>query len=35
VAHRPAMIDLADRVVRIHEGRVIADRSVSGVRGKR
>ncbi|MEV1246706.1 thiol reductant ABC exporter subunit CydD [Nonomuraea sp. NPDC050022] len=27
VAHRPAMIDLADRVVRIHEGRVIADRS--------
>ncbi|HUR05208.1 MAG TPA: ATP-binding cassette domain-containing protein, partial [Nonomuraea sp.] len=32
VAHRPAMIDLADRVVRIHEGRVIADRSVSGAR---
>ncbi|MFI6481963.1 thiol reductant ABC exporter subunit CydD [Nonomuraea sp. NPDC050663] len=25
VAHRPAMIDLADRVIRIHEGRVIAD----------
>ncbi len=25
VAHRPAMIDLADRVVRIHEGRVVAD----------
>ncbi|WP_219471817.1 thiol reductant ABC exporter subunit CydD [Nonomuraea rhizosphaerae] len=25
VAHRPAMIDLADRVVRVHEGRVIAD----------
>ncbi|MEV0348009.1 thiol reductant ABC exporter subunit CydD [Nonomuraea sp. NPDC050680] len=30
VAHRPAMIDLADRVVRIHEGRVIADRSRLG-----
>ncbi|WP_433509523.1 thiol reductant ABC exporter subunit CydD [Nonomuraea sp. CA-143628] len=30
VAHRPAMIDLADRVVRIHEGRVIADRSSLG-----
>ncbi|MEU4234591.1 thiol reductant ABC exporter subunit CydD [Nonomuraea sp. NPDC026600] len=29
VAHRPAMIDLADRVVRIHEGRVISDRSVA------
>lgn len=25
VAHRPAMIELADRVVRLHEGRVIAD----------
>ncbi|MEU7894809.1 thiol reductant ABC exporter subunit CydD [Nonomuraea sp. NPDC049152] len=25
VAHRPAMIDLADRVIRIHEGRVISD----------
>ncbi|GAA4081460.1 thiol reductant ABC exporter subunit CydD [Nonomuraea soli] len=25
VAHRPAMIDLADRVIRVHEGRVIAD----------
>ncbi|WP_328816598.1 thiol reductant ABC exporter subunit CydD [Nonomuraea cypriaca] len=27
VAHRPAMIDLADRVIRIHEGRVISDTS--------
>ena len=25
VAHRPAMIDLADRVIRIHEGRVVSD----------
>ncbi|WP_328808692.1 thiol reductant ABC exporter subunit CydD [Nonomuraea montanisoli] len=25
VAHRPAMIELADRVVRLHEGRVISD----------
>ncbi|MDA0632565.1 thiol reductant ABC exporter subunit CydD [Nonomuraea sp. MCN248] len=25
VAHRPAMIELADRVVRVHEGRVVAD----------
>ncbi|RVX40153.1 ATP-binding cassette subfamily C protein/ATP-binding cassette subfamily C protein CydD [Nonomuraea polychroma] len=25
VAHRPAMIDLADRVIRLHEGRVISD----------
>ncbi|MER6951104.1 thiol reductant ABC exporter subunit CydD [Nonomuraea sp. NPDC000554] len=25
VAHRPAMIDLADRVIRIHEGRVLSD----------
>ncbi|GGS92921.1 thiol reductant ABC exporter subunit CydD [Nonomuraea spiralis] len=25
VAHRPAMIDLADRVVRVHEGRIVAD----------
>ncbi|MCK2218936.1 thiol reductant ABC exporter subunit CydD [Actinomadura sp. ATCC 31491] len=25
VAHRPAMIDLADRVVRLHAGRVVAD----------
>ncbi|MGP3930295.1 thiol reductant ABC exporter subunit CydD [Nonomuraea sp. KM88] len=25
VAHRPAMIDLADRVVRVHEGRVVSD----------
>ncbi|MEO3884560.1 thiol reductant ABC exporter subunit CydD [Nonomuraea sp. B5E05] len=25
VAHRPAMIDLADRVVRVHEGRIVSD----------
>ncbi|GAA2295031.1 hypothetical protein GCM10010149_49070 [Nonomuraea roseoviolacea subsp. roseoviolacea] len=25
VAHRPAMIELADRVVRLHEGRVVSD----------
>ncbi|MFI6394445.1 thiol reductant ABC exporter subunit CydD [Nonomuraea sp. NPDC050540] len=25
VAHRPAMIDLADRVIRIHAGRVVSD----------
>ncbi|QYC41135.1 ATP-binding/permease protein CydD [Nonomuraea coxensis DSM 45129] len=25
VAHRPAMIDLADRIVRLHAGRVVAD----------
>ncbi|MFI7124584.1 thiol reductant ABC exporter subunit CydD [Nonomuraea sp. NPDC050153] len=25
VAHRPAMIDLADRVIRVHEGRVVSD----------
>uniref|UniRef100_UPI00066BA965 thiol reductant ABC exporter subunit CydD n=1 Tax=Nonomuraea sp. SBT364 TaxID=1580530 RepID=UPI00066BA965 len=25
VAHRPAMIDLADRVIRLHDGRVISD----------
>src|SRR5690606_32688954 len=25
VAHRPAMIDLADRVIRLHGGRVVAD----------
>ncbi|MEU1721411.1 thiol reductant ABC exporter subunit CydD [Nonomuraea sp. NPDC005692] len=25
VAHRPAMIDLADRIVRVHEGRVVSD----------
>ncbi|MFB9626314.1 thiol reductant ABC exporter subunit CydD [Nonomuraea helvata] len=32
VAHRPAMIDLADRVIRIHEGRVVSDttRSAEG-----
>ncbi|WP_336205117.1 thiol reductant ABC exporter subunit CydD [Nonomuraea sp. LPB2021202275-12-8] len=34
VAHRPAMIELADRVIRIHEGRVVADsaacREISG-----
>ncbi|MEV4168279.1 thiol reductant ABC exporter subunit CydD [Nonomuraea sp. NPDC049709] len=25
VAHRPAMIDLADRVIRVHEGRITSD----------
>ncbi|MEO3867770.1 thiol reductant ABC exporter subunit CydD [Nonomuraea sp. B12E4] len=25
VAHRPAMIDLADRVVRLHDGRIVSD----------
>ncbi|GAA3547586.1 hypothetical protein GCM10022419_029800 [Nonomuraea rosea] len=25
VAHRPAMIDLADRVIRVHEGRIVSD----------
>ncbi|MED7924968.1 thiol reductant ABC exporter subunit CydD [Nonomuraea sp. LP-02] len=25
VAHRPAMIDLADRIIRLHAGRVVAD----------
>ncbi|GAA3691629.1 hypothetical protein GCM10022224_066500 [Nonomuraea antimicrobica] len=25
VAHRPAMIELADRVIRVHEGRVVSD----------
>ncbi|NJP88092.1 thiol reductant ABC exporter subunit CydD [Nonomuraea sp. FMUSA5-5] len=25
VAHRPAMIDLADRVIRVHEGRILSD----------
>ncbi|MEV4801523.1 thiol reductant ABC exporter subunit CydD [Nonomuraea sp. NPDC049421] len=29
VAHRPAMIDLADRVVRVHDGRMVSD---SGLR---
>ncbi|MEV0821697.1 thiol reductant ABC exporter subunit CydD [Nonomuraea rubra] len=29
VAHRPAMIDLADRVIRIHDGRVISDTSAA------
>ncbi len=29
VAHRPAMIDLADRVIRIHEGRVVSDTAAS------
>ncbi|MET8868919.1 thiol reductant ABC exporter subunit CydD [Nonomuraea sp. NPDC004580] len=28
VAHRPAMIDLADRVIRIHDGRVLSDTGV-------
>ncbi|MEV4571362.1 thiol reductant ABC exporter subunit CydD [Nonomuraea sp. NPDC049419] len=25
VAHRPAMIDLADRVIRVHDGRIVSD----------
>ena len=25
VAHRPAMIDLAERVIRVHDGRIVAD----------
>ncbi|MEV7969847.1 thiol reductant ABC exporter subunit CydD [Sphaerisporangium sp. NPDC088356] len=29
VAHRPAMIDLADRVVRVDSGRIVSDRLVS------
>ncbi|MGW3342319.1 thiol reductant ABC exporter subunit CydD [Nonomuraea rubra] len=29
VAHRPAMIDLADRVIRIHDGRIISDTSAA------
>ncbi|MFI7446606.1 thiol reductant ABC exporter subunit CydD [Nonomuraea sp. NPDC049714] len=31
VAHRPAMIELADRVIRLHEGRVIADTTAHGM----
>ncbi|MFI7642058.1 thiol reductant ABC exporter subunit CydD [Nonomuraea sp. NPDC049400] len=30
VAHRPAMIELADRVIRIHEGRVVSDTATEG-----
>ncbi|MEQ4718488.1 thiol reductant ABC exporter subunit CydD [Nonomuraea sp. B19D2] len=30
VAHRPAMIELADRVIRIHEGRVVSDTARQG-----
>ncbi|GII77285.1 hypothetical protein Sru01_22670 [Sphaerisporangium rufum] len=30
VAHRPAMIGLADRVVRVHAGRIVADRPATG-----
>ncbi|MDP9862215.1 MULTISPECIES: thiol reductant ABC exporter subunit CydD [Streptosporangium] len=29
VAHRPAMIDLADRVIRISDGRVVSDRAAA------
>ncbi len=29
VAHRPAMIDLADRVIRLHEGRVVSDTALT------
>jgi ATP-binding cassette subfamily C protein/ATP-binding cassette subfamily C protein CydD len=31
VAHRPAMIELADRVIRLHEGHVIADTTAHGM----
>ncbi|WP_327103576.1 thiol reductant ABC exporter subunit CydD [Nonomuraea glycinis] len=34
VAHRPAMIELADRVIRLHEGRVIADTTSGPAPGK-
>ncbi|MEU8105865.1 thiol reductant ABC exporter subunit CydD [Nonomuraea muscovyensis] len=30
VAHRPAMIELADRVIRVHEGRVVSDTTRPG-----
>ncbi|GAA1710716.1 thiol reductant ABC exporter subunit CydD [Nonomuraea bangladeshensis] len=30
VAHRPAMIDLADRIIRLHAGRVVADTADAG-----
>jgi ATP-binding cassette subfamily C protein/ATP-binding cassette subfamily C protein CydD len=33
VAHRPAMIELADRVIRLHEGRVIADTTARRLAG--
>ena len=35
VAHRPAMIELADRVIRLHEGRVIADTTSGPAPGSR
>ncbi|MGN9780473.1 thiol reductant ABC exporter subunit CydD [Nonomuraea sp. ZG12] len=35
VAHRPAMIELADRVIRLHEGRVIADTTAHGMNEER
>ncbi|WP_181019453.1 thiol reductant ABC exporter subunit CydD [Nonomuraea typhae] len=35
VAHRPAMIELADRVIRIHGGRVVADTAGSPGDGER
>ncbi|MEU9886045.1 thiol reductant ABC exporter subunit CydD [Sphaerisporangium sp. NPDC051011] len=31
VAHRPAMLDLADRVVRVEGGRIVSDRAVTRV----
>ncbi|HEX4813616.1 MAG TPA: thiol reductant ABC exporter subunit CydD [Nonomuraea sp.] len=33
VAHRPAMIGLADRVIRLHEGRVVSDTTAATVSG--
>ncbi|MEV0623811.1 thiol reductant ABC exporter subunit CydD [Nonomuraea sp. NPDC050404] len=35
VAHRPAMIDLADRVVRLHGGRIVSDTADTGDVGGR
>ncbi|NUP64199.1 MAG: thiol reductant ABC exporter subunit CydD [Nonomuraea sp.] len=32
VAHRPAMIDLAGRVIRVHEGRIVSDTTTAGPR---
>ncbi|MER5324334.1 thiol reductant ABC exporter subunit CydD [Streptosporangium roseum] len=34
VAHRPAMIDLADRVIRIADGRVVSDRPAASGSGR-
>ncbi|WP_378787986.1 thiol reductant ABC exporter subunit CydD [Nonomuraea fastidiosa] len=32
VAHRPAMIELADRVIRVHDGRILSDTARTGTR---